>query len=304
MPFLPEALASVAAQTYRDFELVVQDAESSDDSLNVVRSVKDIPRVDVVSEPDTGIGDAYNRAVNRCRGAIVGSIDADNIFEPDALEQAVGFLEVRRTLAAAYGGSNMMDIDGGLLYPWMPGEPDLLRLLTCELVPPFAVSFFNREVCGADLWIDAALRTCADFDLWLRLSHLPIARIPRVLGGTRLSPASMTRRPETYNQYIVDKTTAVENYLAQLAASPVVDAVRAHALAGIHLWSAESVYDIEARRTPQFERYLGRALELDPGSPRAAAAAALPSEKRPSGQFEGPPLVARARSKLAPFLRR
>jgi glycosyltransferase involved in cell wall biosynthesis len=302
MPYLPDALASVSAQTYRDFELVVQDGASTDGSLDVLEAL-DVPAVDLVSEADGGIGDAYNRAVRRCTGAIVGTIDSDNVLEPDALERAVAFLE-DATFAAAYGGSNMIDAAGTVLYPWMPDEPNLLRLLACELVPPFAVAFFDREVCGDELRFDPALKTCADFDLWLRLWHMPIARMPYILGGTRLTTASMTRRTETYDQYIADKRAALDRYLGQFEPSPLLDAVRAHAEAGIHLWSAESVYDIEGRRTPQFERYVERAVALEPGSPRAAAAAALPPARDlPRVEEEPPPPTTEPTPRPSPRMR-
>jgi glycosyltransferase involved in cell wall biosynthesis len=276
MPYLPEAVASVAAQTYRSFELVVQDAGSTDGSLEFLRNVEGVPDVRVVSEPDDGIGDAYNRAVSRCRGEIVGSIDADNVLAPYALARAVAFVVGRPGLAAAYGGSNMMSADGELLYPWIPGEFDLLRVLTCELVPPFAVTFFVRAICGEELHFDERLRTCADFDMWLRISHLPITRIPDVLGSTRLSEASMTRRTITYDQYVADKSAALERYLARHEETPLLRAVRARSLAGIRLWAAESVYDIEGRRTEQFERYLDAAEELDPTSAWAERVRAKP----------------------------
>jgi glycosyltransferase involved in cell wall biosynthesis len=280
MPHLPDALASVADQGYQDIELVVQDAESNDGTLGAVAAVTNrLPAVEVVSEPDAGVGDAYNRAVARCHGEIVGSIDADNVLMPDAVEQAVEFLGSRPTTAAVYGGSNMLAPDGEILYPWLPDEFDLLRLLACELVPPFAVSFFNRRVCGEELRFDPSLRTCADFDLWLRLSELPIQRIPSILGGTRLSDASMTRREETYDQYIVDKTDAIARFLGRFEQSALVDSVRSRSLAGLHFWSAESIWDIADGRNDRFERYLARALQLDPGSEWGKRLTELPSTR-------------------------
>jgi glycosyltransferase involved in cell wall biosynthesis len=306
MPCLPEAVASVAAQTYSSFELVVQDAESTDGSLEFLRGVDGVPGVRIVSEPDGGIGDGYNRAVCRCRGEIVGSIDSDNLLAPYALERAVAFMSERPELAAAYGGSNMIAAAGEPLYPWMPGQFDLLRFLTCELVPPFATSFFSRAVCGEELRFDARLTTCADFDMWLRISHLPISRIPQVLGSTRLSGASMTRRAITYDQYIADKSAALERYLARYEESPLLHAVRARSLAGIRLWAAESVYDIEGWRTAQFERYLEAAEEFDSTSAWAERVRAKPeidppqdSAPEPESEPDDPPRSVRSRATSA-----
>lgn len=298
MPYLRDAIASVAAQTYERLEVIVQDGASTDGTVDYLRSVGDLP-LDIVSQPDGGVGDAYNRAVTRCRGEIVGSIDADNLLEPAAVTEAVDFLSLHPGTAAAYGGSNMVAADGTLLYPWMPAEFDLLRLLTFELVPPFATSFFVRALCGEALHFDESLRTCADFDLWLRISHLPIARIDAILGSTRLSDASMTRRTETYDQYIADKTLALERYLARLEPSPLVDAVRRHALGGLHEWAADSIYDIEGARTPQFERYLARAQDYDAASERAARLGALPATRPTAEPVEEPPPAPAERRSLA-----
>lgn len=268
MRYLPEALTSVAKQTYRRFEVVVQDGGSTDGTLEYLHSVTWLPSIDIVSQPDGGLGEAYNRAILRCRGNIVGTIDADNVLEPDALERAVSFLAQRPELAAVYGGSNMLDQDGALLYPWMPAEFDLLRFLEVELVPPFGAAFFSRVVCGDELRFDESLKLSADFDLWLRISDKPIARMPFIVSGTRLSDASTTRQVGTYDQQIADKSAILSRYFAGLEPCALADAVRRRSLAGLHLWAAESIYDIEGRRTEQFERYLSTARDLDPGSPR------------------------------------
>src|SRR5262249_24903502 len=85
MPYLRDAPPSAAAQTCRDFELVVQDGASTDGSLELLRSATGLPEVSLVSAPDAGLGDGCNRAIRRCRGDIVGTIDADNLLEPDAV---------------------------------------------------------------------------------------------------------------------------------------------------------------------------------------------------------------------------
>lgn len=279
MPYLPEALESVRRQTFRQFELIVQDSVSDDGTLDVLAAAEDIPGVSVVSELDGGVGDGYARALARCSGRVIGTIDADNLLEPDALERTVAFLADNPDIAAAYGGSYMAAEDGTVLYPWMPARFDLMHLLTMELVPPFAASFFVRDVCGDALRFDPSLKTCQDFDLWLRLSHLPIARIDAILGTTRLSPESMTRRPETYEQYIADKTAALERYLRTFQPSQIVNAVRRSALAGLYLWAADSVFDIERHVTPQFDRYVAAAVELGAGGRRLEAVVQRPERE-------------------------
>ena len=96
MPYIREAMASLARQTYRRFEVIVQDAASRDGTREFIESFP-IERLDVVSEPDSGIGDAFNRAFARCQGALVTSLDADNTLEPDALRTVVPSTATSRT---------------------------------------------------------------------------------------------------------------------------------------------------------------------------------------------------------------
>jgi glycosyltransferase len=265
MPYLPQALASVAAQSCRDFELVVQDGGSTDGSLEAVRSAGGLPEVSVVSGPDGGVGDAFNRAVRRCRGAVVGSIDADNLLAPDAVARAAAFFDAEPGCAAVYGASHMIDGDGVVLFTWAPPGFDVLGLLRCEVVPPFGQSFFNRAVCGDELRFEESMRTCADFDLWLRLCRLPIRRVADVLGSTRRSGKSMTCRPETYDLFCHDKTEALRRFLARPEAAALLPrAVERHLVAGVHAWAAESLAGLEGGLKGGFERHRAESEVLDP----------------------------------------
>ncbi len=280
MPFVEEALASVAAQTHPDLELVVQDGGSTDGTLDAIRRRTDLPHVALESGPDT-VATAWARAFTRCRGEIVGSVLADDGLEPDAVAHAVAAFAARPELAAVYGANRIVDAVGRELKVFEPVDFDLLRLLSCELVPPFASAFFSRRVCGEELRFDPTFSSCAEFDLWLRLAHLPIARLRPVLGVTRFHAGSMTRRAESYAQFCRDKIAAVDRYLGRRDASPLVAGVRAHAVAGVWTWAAESVHDLEGPSAREGE-LCAAARAADPGSPRLAALCAKVADEAPA----------------------
>jgi glycosyltransferase involved in cell wall biosynthesis len=241
MPFVREAMASLERQTYRHFEIIAQDAESTDGTAESLSALP-FDRLEVVSEPDGGIGDAYNRAFARCSGAIVTTLDADNLLEHDALERAVDVFGEHAGSAAIYGAAEMMDEEGRKVDMFVPAEFDVHAVMRCELVPPFAQSFFSRRVCGAELRFDPRLKTCADFDLWLRLSHLPIRRTDTVFGSVRHSQKSMSRGTGNYEQFCADKLDALDRYLAR---RPELAAERDEAVAGIYCWASEALLGIE-----------------------------------------------------------
>jgi glycosyltransferase involved in cell wall biosynthesis len=263
MPYVRSAMASLERQTYPHFEVIVQDAESIDGTPEFLSALP-FKRLSVVSEPDSGIGDAYNHAFARCSGAVVATLDSDNLLEPDALERAVGFFGENPGSAALYGAAKVTDADGRSAGVFVPAEFDLPAVMRCELVPPFAQSFFSPGACGSELRFDSRLKTCADFDLWLRLSHLSIRRVERVFGTVRQSPKSMTRGADNYEQFCADKLTALDWYVAR---RPELAAERDEAAAGIYCWAAESLLGLEGpsersramleraeRTAPRYER--------------------------------------------------
>lgn len=263
MPYVREAMASLERQTYRQFEVVIQDAASDDGTREFLECLQ-FERLDFVSEPDGGIGDAYNRAFARCSGEIVTSLDADNLLEPDALGKAVSVYRRHPRAAAFYGGVRLISVDCSSNRTLVPQAFSLAALMRCELVPPFSTSFFSRRVCGVELRCDASLTTCADFDLWLRLADHEIVRTTHVLGRTRLSSKSMSRDPLRYEQFCRDKLTALDRFIAS---RPGLEAERNAAIAGIYCWAAESVLEIEGAGV-RFESFVDRAAALSPDDDR------------------------------------
>ena len=116
-----------------------------------------------------------------------------------------------------------------------------------------------------------SLETCADFDLWLRLSQHEIVRTEVVLGQTRLSDKSMTRDPSRYEQFCRDKITALENHLAR---HPEQAGERAEAIAGIYCWAAESLLSLEGP-SERCRTMLERAATAAPSYERIEHATAL-----------------------------
>ena len=295
MPHLPAAVASVCAQSYRDFELIVQDACSTDGSIEYLRSVQGLPSIDIISESDSGIGDAYNRAVQRCRGEIIGSIDADNLLEPDALARVIQQFANHPEAVALYGASHNITADGQRASTWTPLDFNLTGLLACDVVPPFGQSFFSRKVCGTELYFDKSMPTCADYDLWLRLSNQPIVRIEDIIGSVRRSDKSMTCQPARYEEFCRDKIAALDRYFTKLPPNEYRSIMRALSVAGIYAWAAESVVQLEGWST-RAELYRSAAIKH---SPLSKAVHRLLQKSEPPPPAPTPPEPARGELTLS-----
>ena len=266
MPHVREAVESVRALTYRNFELVVQDGASTDGTLEYVRSIEGL-RISIVSEADSGIGQGFNRAVRRCAGEIVGSVDADNRLRSDALDVVVRRFEEHPDAAVIYGACNMVNAGGEFLHAWTPPEFDLLGLMDGTIVPPFATSFFSRERCGRELYFDEEFVTVADFDLWLRLSHLPIVRVLDVLADIRIGRQSSTWNADNYEHQSAFKIRALKKLSNGAASDRVIQKLIERAEAGIYLWTVDSLATIGGGQA-LIDRYFERATKVDLSSER------------------------------------
>jgi glycosyltransferase involved in cell wall biosynthesis len=262
MPFIGEAVASLEAQTFEDYEVVIQDAASTDGTAELLR--ERLPGADMRSEPDSGLGDAYNRAFPRCNGEVVGTLDADNVMLPNALKAVDALFREHPTAAALYGAVQIIDESGRPLRVWVPEPYDRYAVMRCELVPPMSTGYFHRERCGSELRGDASFTTVQDFDLWLRLSDREIVRTTSVLGATRISDKSMSLDAERYELFASEKIAVLEKFVA---ARPELRQDRDAAVAGVYTWAAEKLLEIGSPR-PRSESFLERAAALFPDDDR------------------------------------
>ena len=93
-PFLREALDSVLAQTLSDFELVVVDDGSEDETPTILGSVED-ERLRVLRQERLGLVTALSRAVAEAHAPLLARMDADDVSLPERLERQVAYLDAR-----------------------------------------------------------------------------------------------------------------------------------------------------------------------------------------------------------------
>jgi glycosyltransferase involved in cell wall biosynthesis len=283
LPHLKDAVESVRSLAYDNYELVVQDGASTDGTLEYLQTITGLPAMSIVSEPDTGIGQGFNRALLRCQGDIVGSVDADNLLRKDALGIVVRRFGEHPHAAVVYGACDMVDAGRKLLHSWIPPEFDLLGLMDGAVVPPFATSFFSRERCGDELSFDEEFRTVADFDLWLRLAHLPVIRILDVLADVRTGEQSSTWNAANYEQQSSYKIRALRKLLNGPARERVVEQLLARAEAGIYLWAVDSLAVIDGGQH-RIDRYFEKAMNTDVRSERFRDVLARAHPKLPASE--------------------
>lgn len=116
---IARTIESVMAQTYPNIEYIIVDGASPDKTAEIARSYierfESIPgrRMRVISEPDKGMYDALNKGAAMASGALVGQINCDDWYEPDAVEKMVAFYE-REHYDVAWGDLNVIKSSGNM----------------------------------------------------------------------------------------------------------------------------------------------------------------------------------------------
>lgn len=188
--FVGEAVASMLAQTFTDFELLVIDDGSADSTRAVLEAIRD-PRLRLASNPhNMGLIRTLNRGLELANGHYVARMDADDVSSPERLERQVEFLQSHPDVDVLGTMVNLINVDGkqfGAIrgYPTDPQAIHRFLLRECCLIHPTVM--FRKDVVLAAGGYSPAARHAEDYDLWLRLSdHHKIANLPEQLVSYRM----------------------------------------------------------------------------------------------------------------------
>ena len=187
---LPGAIASVLAQTFTAFELIVVNDGSTDGTREYLDGLTD-PRIVVVHQDNQRLPGALNAGFARARGELLTWTSADNTCAPMFLEALVGALDHYPDAGFAYSAFAWIDAKDRITGIHRDQEVTVRSLLKQN--PGIAAFLYRRECQDAVGMYDPALEGAEDWDMWLRIvERYPAVYVPEILYYYRLHDDSMT----------------------------------------------------------------------------------------------------------------
>jgi glycosyltransferase involved in cell wall biosynthesis len=169
---LPTSVGSVLKQTFEDWELIVVDDGSTDNSFEWLASQTD-PRVVVVCQSNQGVSAARNSGLGMARAEYVAFLDADDTWAPTFLEKMVTALQSQPRVVLAYCGWQNVGLSGGRGQPFIPPDyetPDKREKLFAGCRWPIHATLTCRDAVMASSGFDTTLRNAEDYAMWLRIA--------------------------------------------------------------------------------------------------------------------------------------
>jgi len=199
--YLSEAIASVRGQTFADFEFLILDDGSTDETAAIIaRHAAEDPRIRPISRENRGLVASLNQLLHEARAPVIARMDADDRCHPERFARQLAFLAAHPDHGVVGCWNDHIDEAGR---PCEIDGPDhatdhsgILAMIAAGLTPlSHPTVCYRRDVVQAVGGYHPAFRHCEDYDLWLRLaSRTRLANLPERLLSYRRHEAQVSSR--------------------------------------------------------------------------------------------------------------
>jgi glycosyltransferase involved in cell wall biosynthesis len=189
--FLRATIESVLSQKIPDLQYLVMDGGSSDETISLLNEYS--ADLQFVSERDEGTADAVNKGLTLSKKEIIGWLNSDDIYYPNALNRVWELFARHPDTEVVYGRANHIDEHGCIIDEYQTSEWSHQALVNhCIISQPAA--FFRRSVIEKYGPLAKAYKYCVDYEFWMRLARrgAQFRYVPEYFAATRLHEQAKT----------------------------------------------------------------------------------------------------------------
>ena len=230
--YIREAIESILAQTFTDFELLVIDDSSTDKSVEIAKTYGD-PRIRLLkNEAGRGVVGARNTGLIHARGEYIAPMDCDDIAHPEKLAIQVAFLDGHPDVGMVGSGIELIDEEGRSLKgaARYTSPPEMIR----------PILLFHNYFCQSSVLVRARILPeepyrnypgTEDYDMWVRIAgKSKVVNLSRVLVKYRVHQNSLSfSKARAIDGYV---TEIVRNQLEVLGLCPTEQELALHRTIG------------------------------------------------------------------------
>jgi len=268
--FVGQAIDSVLAQTFTDYEIIVVNDGSTDETTQVLAQYT--AHIRVIHQANAGLSAARNSGLRVAKGEFIAFLDADDLWYSTALATLVTYLRHHPTTDLVCGAWDLIDETGSVIKP--PNKPSIFQarvranflraIATGNLFLVHALLVRRKcfECCGT---FDPTLKAVEDWDLWIRMAmhghtvkmiDVPVAHYRRHSNCMTQDPQRMVQASEQ----VLQRLFTNQQFTRELAD------LRDHAY--IQMWLIIAKYCQEGNLHADRHRYVEMAQELYGKAPR------------------------------------
>ena len=262
--YVADAIFSALGQTYENFEIIIVNDGSTDNSEEVISRFLDDPRIKYIKQKNAGQANAKNTGIRNAKGDFMAFLDADDMWEPDKLEKQVRLFN-NPNVGVVYSRARYIDGNGNPLDFKLqnkylrPRSGKVTEWLIFDNFVPFSSSVVRRECFEKVGLFDESLKMGIDWDLWLRISvHYEFDYVDEPLLLYRMGHVGQMSRNGEMRQRCSDKI--MEKFLGEH--SGVVDSRVLKAAMYYTYWSRGYHWQFEDKEKSL--KYYLRAIRCNP----------------------------------------
>lgn len=194
--YLPEAIESILNQSYEDFEFLIINDGSTDDSLKIIKDYTD-KRIRLITRKNKGLTASLNEGISKAKGEFIARQDSDDVSVPNRLKDEVEFLDDNPSVGLVGSNYTIMDKSGKKLVTTnVFTHPNDLKLcqITCNQYGHGSI-MMRKTIANECNGYDKSVGYVEDYDLWTKISRVSdIANIEKPLYLYRRLDESITRQ--------------------------------------------------------------------------------------------------------------
>lgn len=195
--YLNQAVRSILKQSFRNFEFIIIDDHSQDNTKNILRSFNDNRLKIIYNSRHLGLTKSLNLALAQANGDYIARMDADDISHPDRLAKQISFLKKHERIGVLGCAVRVIDHYSNTLDTiYYPGSTSRVAKVIFQKNPLRHSSVIMRtSLLKKYGYYDPLLDGAEDYDLWLRLAkHTQIVNLRKVLLDSRIHASRVSEK--------------------------------------------------------------------------------------------------------------